>query len=222
MSCGLIWSIGSQSPAEAIQLARTIVHLGMVTLVRIPEISRTQVQVLLDGGIHILTLPDVRTAQQAAEFVQLGKYPPLGARGVCSSSANFNYHLRDPREDLLAANNATRLMVMIESDQGYAALDSILQVEGIDMLTIGPADWAADSGLFDDAAKTELAPKIEHVLKATTAAGKMTAMGVFDAANVARYRELGVRIIFVGVDVNLQRDVLVDTLGRYRDAVDAG
>lgn len=209
---------GSQSNSEAVQLARNIVHLGMVPLVRIPEMSRTHVQVLLDGGIQILTLPDVRTAQQAADFVRLGKYPPLGERGVCSSSANFNYQLRDPEQDLSASNDATHLMVMIESDQGYEALDGILEVEGIDLLTVGPADWGADSGLYGAAAKTTLTPKIEHILKATAEADKMTAMGVFDSTNVARYRDLGVRIVFVGVDVNLHRNVLVDTLGRYREA----
>ena len=213
---------GSQSNSEAVQLARTIVHLGMVPLVRIPELSRTHVQVLLDGGIRILTLPDVRTAQQAADFVQLGKYPPLGQRGVCSSSANFNYHLRDPEQDLRVSNEATRLMVMIESDQGYEALDTILDVEGIDMLTVGPGDWAADSGLYGAAAKTQLAPKIERVLKAAVEADQITAMGVFDSNNVARYRDLGVRIIFVGVDVNLQRQMLEDTLGRFREALGNG
>ena len=209
---------GSQSNSEAIQLARTIEHLGMVPLVRIPEMSRSNVQVLLDGGIQILTLPDVRNAQQAADFAQLGKYPPLGERGVCSSSANFNYHLRDPEQDLVVSNNATRLMAMIESDEGYQSLESILEVEGIDMLTVGPADWAAHSGLFDGAAKTQLVPKIEHVLTASAAAGRITTMGVFNANDVGRYRDLGVRIIFVGVDVNMHRNVFVDTLGSFQQA----
>ena len=210
---------GSQSNSEAVRLARTITHLGMVPLVRIPEISRTHVQVLLDGGVQILTLPDVRTLQQAVEFVQLGKYPPLGERGVCSSSANFDYHLRDPVQDLSTSNDATRLMVMIESDQGYEELDAILSVQGIDMLTIGPADWAAHSALESATAKTQLAPKIEGVLKAAAQAGKVTSMGVFDSNDASRYRELGVRVFFVGVDVNLKRRTLVDTLGRFRDAL---
>ena len=65
-----------QSSADAIQLSRTIAHLGMVPLVRIRELSRTNVQPLLDGGVQVIVLPDVRSAKQAAELVQLGKYPP--------------------------------------------------------------------------------------------------------------------------------------------------
>ncbi len=213
---------GSQSNAEAVQLARTIIHLGMVPLVRIPELSRTHVQVLLDGGVEILTLPNVRTAQQAADFVQLGKYPPLGERGLCSSSANFNYQLRDPEQELPALNKATRLSVMIESDQGYEALDSILDVEGIDIVTVGAADWGAASGLYGAAAKAQLGPKVEHVLTAAAKAGRMTSLGVFDSSNLDRYCDLGVRIFFVGVDVNLKRDVLADTLDRFRNVAENG
>ena len=44
-------------------------------------------------------------------------------------------------------------------------------------------------------------------------------MGVFDSNDASRYRELGVRVFFVGVDVNLKRRTLVDTLGRFRDAL---
>ena len=76
----IVWIDLEHSPKpvdEVVRLGRTITHLGMVSLVRIPELSRTHVQLLLDGGIEVLVLPDVRSAQQASEFVQLGKYPLL-------------------------------------------------------------------------------------------------------------------------------------------------
>ncbi len=82
---------GPQSTQVAIELGRTISHLGMVPLVRIPELSRTYMQILLDGGIQIMTLPDVRSVEQTRRFVQLGKYPPMGERGVSSSTAG-NVH----------------------------------------------------------------------------------------------------------------------------------
>ena len=65
-----------QSIPELIRLTRSIEHLGMVPLVRIPELLRTNVQPLVDGGVRIVTLPDVRTVEQAARLVQMGKFPP--------------------------------------------------------------------------------------------------------------------------------------------------
>ena len=102
---------GPQSTAEVLRLGRTITHLGMVPLVHMPELSRTQVQRLLDGGIQVLALPDVRSAGEAARFVELGKYPPQGQRGVSSSSAGTDFTMGpDPRQRLREANEATHLM----------------------------------------------------------------------------------------------------------------
>ena len=146
---------GPQSMAETLQLGRTATHLGMVPLVRMPELSRTQVQRLLDGGIQVLALPDVRTAEEAARFVQMGKYPPVGRRGVSSSSAGTAYTMgADPKQTLREVNDATHLMLMFESDEAYESLDEILAVDGIDMVTVGPMDWSVSLGLFGDEART--------------------------------------------------------------------
>ncbi len=207
----------SLSNEHAARLGRTISHLGMVPLVRIPELARTHVQVLLDSGIEILALPDVRNVSEAAKFVQLGKYPPLGQRGVSSTTVNLDYSLTDPANAFRTSNVATRLLAMIESDQGFEALDAILDINGIDMITVGPADWAAQSGLYGDASKKQLAPKIEHVFRAAAAAGKITVHNVSDASDVRRCRDLGIRIMMVGVDVSLHRKVLAETLGNLKD-----
>ena len=68
----------AQSTDEVLRLGRTVSHLGMVPLVRVLELSRTHLQRLLDGGIPIVNLPDIRSADEARELVRLGKYPPMG------------------------------------------------------------------------------------------------------------------------------------------------
>ncbi len=207
-----------QSTAEVLRLGRTISHLGMVPLVRIPELSRTHVQCLLDGGIEILTLPDVKNAAQASRLVQLGKFPPLGERGVSTSSAGTRFALgTDPQRALREANERTSLMVMIESDEGYEALDDILKVEGIDLVTVGEMDWSVSLGLFGPEAKQVLAPKIERVLTAAHRSGKILAMGGGRPQQAALYRKLGVRLFFVGVDVNLKRKMLSESLSGFKE-----
>ena len=211
---------GPQPTAEVLRLGRTITHLGMVPLVRMPELSRTQVQRLLDGGIQVLALPDVRNAGEAARFVELGKYPPLGQRGVSSSSAGTDYTMGpDPRQRLREADEATHLMVMIESDEACEALDGILAVEGIDMVTVGPMDWAVGLGLFGDEARARQAPKIERVLKTAAEAGRITTAGAFSIEESEYYRGLGVRVFFVGVDLVLKRQALTGTLSRFQEAL---
>ena len=213
---------GPQSMAETLRLGRTITHLGMVPLVRMPELSRTQVQRLLDGGIQVLALPDVRSADEAARFVQLGKYPLLGQRGVSSSSAGTAFTMgADPQQRLREANEATHLMLMIESDEAYEALDEILAVEGIDMVTVGPMDWAVGLGLFGEEARARQAPKIERVFTAAAAAGKIPSAGAFSIEQASHYHALGVRVFFVGVDLVIRRQALTNTLTQFQNALGA-
>ncbi len=204
---------GPQSAAEAIALGRTAAHLGMVPLVRILELSRTHVQRLLDGGIQVLNLPDVSDAEEAAELVRLGKYPPMGQRGVSSTSAGTGFSLgADARVTLQRANEATHLMVMFEGDHAYENRESILAVDGIDIVTVGPMDWGTGLGLFGQEAESYLAPKIDNLLADIRDAGKIATMSVSTTEAALRYRKMGVRIFFLGVDVSMKRKMLTDTL----------
>ena len=204
---------GPQSAAEAISLGRTAAHLGMVPLVRILELSRTHVQRLLDGGIQILNLPDVSDADEAAELVRLGKYPPMGQRGVSSTSAGTGFSLgADTRATLQRANEATHLMVMFEGDHAYENRESILAVDGIDIAAVGPMDWGTGLGLFGKEAESYLAPKIDNLLADVRDAGKIATMSVSTPEAALRYRKMGVRIFFLGVDVSMKRKMLTETL----------
>ena len=211
---------GSLAPADMMRLGRTVTHLGMVPLVRILELSRTHVQSLLDGGFQVVVLPNVTDATQAADFVRLGKYPPLGERGISSSSAGTNYRLGDDSKTTFAeANDATHLMVMFESDTGFAQLDQVLQIDGIDLVTVGPSDWGASLGLFGQEAKADLTPKIEKVVTAAVAAGKIVTMSASSPQEASHFINLGARILFLGVDVTLKRKVFTETLIEIREAV---
>ena len=206
-----------QSTGEAIELCRTVSHLGMVPLVRVIELSRTNIQPLLDGGVEVIALPDTGSPEEARQLVKLAKFPPLGQRGVASSVAGTGYHLgNDPQQTLLDANAATHLMAMIESDDAYEKLDEILATDGIDLLSVGPTDWAVSLGLFGDAARAHLAPKIQRVLRAASAAGKIVGLGVSDPGQAAKYCELGMRMIFLGPDINMKRATFCEAINRFR------
>ena len=213
---------GPQSTTEALRLGRLATHLGLVPLVRTLELSRTHVQRLLDGGIQIVNLPDVKDPSAAAHLVQLGKYPPLGQRGVSSTSAGTGFTLGDDtRQTLEETNSATHLMVMFESDPAYEQREAILAVDGIDLATVGPQDWSVGKGLFGDEARSYLAPKIEDILVSVAEAGKMATMSVAGTEEARHYYDLGVRIFFLGVDVALKRKTFADTLDSTRDAFSA-
>lgn len=206
-----------QSAEETVRLCRTITHLGMVPLVRIPELSRTHVQKLLDGGVEIIALPVVRDAAHAGGLVQLGKYPPLGERGISSSTPRTGFTLgADPKKRLQEVDDATHLMVLIESEEAYETLDAILGVDGIDMVAVGPNDWAAGLGLFGEEADAYLAPRIDRLISLAAKAGKTIAMGVSNPEQVSHYYGLGARLFLIGgTDIAIKRKGLIETIGPF-------
>ena len=207
------------NPVEVARLCRTIAHLGMVPLVRIVEPTRTHVQLLLDGGACGLVLPDVRTAAQATELVRLAKYPPVGQRGVSSTSATYDYALGDDvAKTLRQANSATHIMVQVESDEGLNNLEAICAVKGIDMVTVGPLDWAIDLGLSGPEKAAIMAEKIDAVLTKASSANKITAMAAAAREQAKGYIEKGVRILFTGVDINFKRRVFAEAVAPLRAA----
>ena len=209
-----------QSMEDAIRLGRSVTHLGMVPLVRIRELSRTNVQPLVDGGIQVIVLPDVRSAEQATELVELGKYPPLGQRGFSSTNAGIGFRLEgDQKEILRQVDEATHLMVLFESDEGYEDLENILGVEGIDMVGVGPNDWSINLGISGDEAKKNLTQKVERVLTSAARAGKIPVMGAGSPERAKYYRELGVRVFFVGVDVAMRRKILAESMKGFQRAL---
>jgi len=189
----------------------------MVPFVRIVELNRTNVQILLDAGAGNLILPDVRTAAQAAELVRLGKFPPVGARGVSSTSAAFDYAIgNDVEQTLEQANRSTHLMVQVESDEGLANLEAIGALEEIDMVTVGPADWPIGLGLHGPGKEPAMAKKIDAVLAQAQSAGMITAMTTADPKQAGDYIRRGVRILFAGVDIGLKRGVYAAAISSLR------
>ena len=202
--------------SEVIRLGRFIAHLGMVPMVRIPELSRAYVQLLLDGGIPIIILPDVRSANEARKFVELAKYPPIGRRGVSSTTAAAGYTLgEDLQKTFSEANDATHLMVLIESDEGYAALDAILEIEGVDMIMVGQQDWGASSGVFGKVAEEQLRPKIDRLITAASKAGKIVAANASSPEDARRSENLGARIFMLGVDITIKRSALAERIRQF-------
>ena len=88
----------------------------------------------------------MKNALEASELVQLGKYPPVRGRGFSSTTAVTGFTVGiDPEATLRQVNDATRLMILVESEEGYEALDAILEVEGIDIVAIGAGDRGGGS-----------------------------------------------------------------------------
>lgn len=205
---------GGQSVAAVLPLARLARHLGLVSFVRVPEISKTNVQPLLDGGIEGIIAPDIGDADQAAELVRLARFPPIGRRGASSATAWVDYAKADEAAKRIASGeDGVHLIVQFESEEAFRSLDAILDVRGIDMVTVGPLDWRVRAP-----GVAAVGEHIETVVRRAAQRGKIAVVAVEDPSVAARYRAAGARLVFVGIDVGLRRQMYADVLARFRHA----
>ncbi|KAJ7917168.1 Pyruvate/Phosphoenolpyruvate kinase-like domain-containing protein [Mycena leptocephala] len=126
---------------------------GPSALVRIPATGVSsstswQIKHALDAGARGILVPMVPLclhAQKAEEVVADSRFPPRGRRGFGSSYTHGNWEM-SASEYLAAADDAVIVMIQIETRDGLANVKEIAEVDGIDVLFIGPYDLSISLG----------------------------------------------------------------------------
>jgi 4-hydroxy-2-oxoheptanedioate aldolase len=133
------------------QLARDMIRAGdyanIPVLVRVPRNEQSAILPFLEAGAAGVIVPHVQSAIEARAAVDAVKYPPLGHRGAgAASRANGHGLRRSATEHFRSANDETVVVAMIEDSKGIANIAEIGQVDGVDLVFIGPMDLALDLG----------------------------------------------------------------------------
>ena len=139
-------SLTIETIGEMAAMARA---LDFPIAVRPPAANREWITRLLDVGVWNLHCPQVESAAHAAEIVAASRYAPRGLRGNGGLSAATEFSTAGTLAERRAfANREVFVTVMIETADAFKELDAIAAMDGIDALTLGPADLAQDLGVF--------------------------------------------------------------------------
>jgi 2-keto-3-deoxy-L-rhamnonate aldolase RhmA len=174
---------------------------GTPCLVRVAEAAAVPIKQALDAGAAGIIAPMVNSAEQAARVVRFCKYPPLGERGVGVARAQ-GYGLRFG-EYLERAGRDIAVVVQAEHIHAVENIESIVRVEGVDAVMVGPYDLSASLGRAGDVRHQQVSAAIERVTAACR--GANVPLGIFgaDAEAVKPYIERGYTLIIAGVDTML-------------------
>lgn len=183
------------SQLQAIQASQHRVH----PIVRLVDDDTARIKQYLDIGAQSLLIPMVEEAAQAEKLVQAMRYPPRGTRGVGTALARAALWNMTP-DYLQQAEQATCLIIQIETVNGLDNLQSILAVAGIDAVFIGPADLAASMGYLGQPNHPEVLAAIEKAMQTVIAHGKPVGTLATQPAMAKHYRAVGAQFIALGVD----------------------
>lgn len=187
---------GMMEFADALSMMQAISATPATPMVRVPSLDPAQIMHLLDAGAYGVICPMISTPEQAAELVSACRYPPTGkrsfgpSRGLLYGGADY----------VTEADETVMVIPMIETAEAVARIDEILDVEGIDMIYLGPNDMAfeLDGHVGHPRPKSEAA--MIDVLNAATQRG--IPAGIFcGSGEEARKRvQQGFRLVTPGND----------------------
>lgn len=185
-------------------------------VVRLPMGEAWLIKQVLDAGAQTLLIPMVESANQARNLVSAMRYPPQGIRGSGAALARAS-RFSDIADYIPTANDQMCLLVQVETVTGIADLDSILQVEGVDGVFIGPSDLAADMGHMGDSSHPEVQSAIRDALTRIGSSDKAAGILAVDHDTALTYRSWGAQFLAVGIDVVMLAQTARRTMARWRD-----
>ena len=193
---------------------------GTASIVRVAAIDAVDFKRVLDLGATGLMIPDVRSAEAAQRIVDHARVPPLGRRGVATSTRNTRYGLAY-QAHVATINQELVLMAQIESQAAIDALESIAAVDGIDVLFVGPTDLGIDLGL--DPAHPEAPAYVRvltHIAEVARRHGKAAGILARNASQAADFRRLGYGVIALGSDRGALAQGMRSNAGALRTLVE--
>ena len=168
-----------------------------------PPIGETWIiKQFLDAGTQTLLIPMVESGAQAKWLVDAVTYPPHGISGVGSALARAS-DFAAIGDYLTTAREQSCLLAQVENCAGLAALDDILQVDGIDGVFVGPSDLAADMGFIGKPGTPEVEAAVLDAISRIVATGKAAGILTLDTALQAKCKDLGAKFIATEIDVTL-------------------
>lgn len=216
---GLDWVVidtehGHLDYKEVVEHLRAVRGSQTTPLVRITELSRGLIKRVLDLGAHGVIVPQVETAAEVAQAAQFLKYPPRGVRGIGGERAtHWGMGLR---EQTRIADAQTQLIPLIENVRAEAAIESILDVPGVDALFFGPADFSASAGYLGEWEGPGVADRLLALKDAAKARGVPCGVMATDLENALLRQRQGFQMIGIGSDTGLLIRSAREALGRLR------
>ncbi len=156
---------------------------------------------MLEAGAQGLMYPRCDDAAEAAQAVAWTKFAPLGKRGFDGGNADMPYCTMALEPYLRAANEQTFLVVQIETPQAVANARAIAEVEGVDVLFLGPADLSILSGIPGQFDHPLLEDATRQVADAARRAGKHWGMPAGSPEQTQQLLDMGGRFICHNADI---------------------
>ncbi len=185
------------------QICQAALSVGITPFVRVPTTRPEHVGAALDCGALGIIAPHIRSAEDARRLVRAAKFSPLGERSAAGTLPHLQYRGYPASEAYPALNDATMVIVMMETLEALEKVDEIAAVDGIDMMLVGSSDMTAEMGIPGKYEDPRVRDVFQRTINACRKHGKHVGVGGLSTRPdlIAQYVEMGARFVSSGTDL---------------------
>lgn len=212
---------GPGSYLDALSMMQAVANHGCAPMIRAESADPVVIKRILDIGPMALMVPNVRTAGEARDVVEACRYGPTGHRGAAPAIIRGTGYGKDVDGYLQWLREEFLLIGQIESAQAVEQVDDIANVEGMDMLFVGPSDLSASLGDLDNYERDEFIDAFDRIRQGALAAGKWLGTIAFRGWDAERLYREGHNLVLSGADTLLLRQAAEKDVENLRRAASA-
>ena len=178
----------------------------MSAMMKIEQEPRTYLTIRAIGsGIQNVLFADPRTKEDVEECVRAvrAEAPHAGGRHGVGMRRDVGFVLEPGSPAFVQALDDAVIALMIEKESAVRDLESLLSVQGVDMVQFGPADYSMSLGLTGQWNHPRVREAEEHVIRTALKMGIAPRAEISHPEESARYCELGVKHFCIGTDVSI-------------------
>jgi 2-keto-3-deoxy-L-rhamnonate aldolase RhmA len=187
-----------ETVADLIRGAKSI---GIAPIIRVPRLETFFISRVLDAGAEGIMVPMTSTREGAEAIVRYSKYTPLGQRGFGAQLGQTDYKPLKAAEFMKEANEHTLIVAQIETGEAIENIDSILDVEGIDVGLVGPNDLSISMGIPDQMSSEILLGAIDKVVQSARKRGKASGIHIGNIEFLKKWRAKGMTVLACSTDI---------------------
>jgi 4-hydroxy-2-oxoheptanedioate aldolase len=163
---------------------------------------------MLEAGAQGIMYPRCDDEKEAAEVVKWAKFAPLGKRGFDGGNADMPYCTMPMADYIREANEQTFLLIQLEEQHAVDRVEAILEVPGVDVVFLGPADFSVLSGIAGQWDHPKMLKAMERIAKAAAQAGKHWGTPAFSVEHARHLLDMGARLLCHGADIIMVKNGL--------------
>lgn len=178
---------------------------GAVPIIRLKDSGENTIGKALDIGAYGIQVPQINSAADAEKIVKFAKFYPYGMRGVCRFVRAADYSAMDRYEYFENSKNIL-IILQLEGVKAIENLDEILEVEGVDILFIGPYDLSQSLGIPGQVNNPLVVEEMKKIVERASKKNKVIGTFVDTPEDLVMWRDLGVKYLSYSVDIGIFLD----------------